>query len=370
MRKLILVFSILLCILASYAQTTKQKVAIYTDDKSGKNYADFAGEFLTNAIVKRGVYDAYERTADFLNLLSQEQGYQRSGAVNESQIAKLGVQLGVQLVCAVKIGLMDNQLFISAKLIDVETGGIKGTARPAMFTIGDFDGFEKVCEKITASMFGESNIEVSVKDYLATSNCIAVFSTFSPNAVYFYCGVYPQGFLPNNDEVAIKNELQRTGDQGDIEIDGNWNHWPDPEINIIHPNTTYIYYAYAVDKNGNRGQITRKIIQTPAPETAKATIKIKKISGNVVIVDITKNKDCAYYIFAIEELNYDNLPDFEFINGAHYYKTLNKQDYKKTESLINFKTTTLEAKKNYVLYTVAYSNDGKYGLVDKQYIKR
>jgi hypothetical protein len=140
---------------ASAVLGQKPKVAIYTDDKSGKNYADFAGEFLTNAIVKRGTYEAYERTADFLNLINKEQGYQRSGAVSESQIAKLGEQLGVEMVCAVKIGMMDDKAFISAKLIDVETSGIKGTARPVMFSVGDYNGFEKACEAITASMFGE-----------------------------------------------------------------------------------------------------------------------------------------------------------------------------------------------------------------------
>ncbi|GHT44468.1 hypothetical protein AGMMS49965_20180 [Bacteroidia bacterium] len=155
MKKTFILLLALCCVSAAFGQESKQKVAIYTDDKSGKNYAEFAGEFLTNAIVKRGAYDAFERTDAFLNLIGKEQGYQRSGAVDDSKIAKLGAQLGVQLVCAVKIGLMDGQPFISAKLIDVETAGIKGTARPKIFSVGDFEGFEAACDAITASMFGE-----------------------------------------------------------------------------------------------------------------------------------------------------------------------------------------------------------------------
>ena len=156
-RKLTIVVLALFCAGVAFGQETKEKekVAIYTEDKSGRDYADFAGEHLVNAIVKRGTYDAYERTSAFLNLLNKEQGYQRSGAVDDSQIAKLGVQLGVQLVCAVKIGIMDGQPFISAKLIDVESAGIKATARPAMFTFGNFEGFEAACDKIITSMFGE-----------------------------------------------------------------------------------------------------------------------------------------------------------------------------------------------------------------------
>jgi hypothetical protein len=46
---LILMFAVLNVNMVS-GQEGKKKVAIYTDDKSGKNYVDFAGEFLTNAI--------------------------------------------------------------------------------------------------------------------------------------------------------------------------------------------------------------------------------------------------------------------------------------------------------------------------------
>jgi hypothetical protein len=133
----------------------KQKVAIYTEDKSGKNYVEFAGEFLTNAIIKRGAYTVIECTAQFLKVLGKEQGFQRSGAVSESQIDKLGEQLGVQLVCAVKIDVMEGQYFISAELIDVETAGIKGTAKPKRFSADNLDEFEKACEKVVASLFGE-----------------------------------------------------------------------------------------------------------------------------------------------------------------------------------------------------------------------
>ncbi|MDR0940879.1 MAG: DUF1566 domain-containing protein [Bacteroidales bacterium] len=155
MKKTLICMLALLCAGIAFGQNAKEKVAIYTEDKSGRNYAEFAGEFLTNSIVKRDIYAAYERTADFLNMLSKEQGYQRSGTVLDSDIAKLGAQLGVDLVCAVKIGLIDNQPFISARLIDVETGNLQATAKPHMFQFGNLTGFETSCENVTKSMFGE-----------------------------------------------------------------------------------------------------------------------------------------------------------------------------------------------------------------------
>jgi hypothetical protein len=172
MKRYLIILLAVMYVASIYGQgdRAKEKVAIYTDDKSGKYYAEFAGGFLTNAIVKRGSFEACERSADFLKLSGNEQEYQRSGAVNETEIAKLGAQLGVQMVCAVKIGLMDGQPFISAKLIDVETSGIKGSARPTRFTAGDFEGFEQACETITASMFGERSVRGALQGSGSTSS--------------------------------------------------------------------------------------------------------------------------------------------------------------------------------------------------------
>lgn len=132
----------------------KQKVAIYTTDDSGENIVEFVGEFLTDAIVKRGTYIAVERTTQFLKELNKEQSYQRSGQVDDDQISRLGKQMGVQLVCVVKIGKSGEQLFISARLIDVETATLKSTARPVRFDSDNWAEIEKSCETITASLFG------------------------------------------------------------------------------------------------------------------------------------------------------------------------------------------------------------------------
>jgi hypothetical protein len=118
---------------------------------------EFVGDFLTNAIVKRGQYIAVERTAQFLVELNKEQNFQRTGAVDDNQISRLGKNMGVQLVCVVKIGKGGEQLFISARLVDVETAALKAAARPVRFDADNWDEIEKSCEAITASMFGERN---------------------------------------------------------------------------------------------------------------------------------------------------------------------------------------------------------------------
>jgi hypothetical protein len=188
-RILIILLFALLSGTIVFGQEGKKKVAIYTDDKSGKNYVEFAGEFLTNAIVKRGVYEAYERTDAFLQLINKEQEYQRSGTVSEDQIAKLGKQLGVQLVCAVRIGVADEQYFISAKLINVETAGIEGSSRPQWFSAGDFLGFEKACENITTSMFGDRNRSSSGTSASGSSRTSTEGSKSRNGEVYNYEGI-------------------------------------------------------------------------------------------------------------------------------------------------------------------------------------
>jgi hypothetical protein len=47
------------------------------------------------------------------------------------------------------------ECFISANLIDVETATVESGTRAKRFSVGDFEGFEKAGESITASLFGE-----------------------------------------------------------------------------------------------------------------------------------------------------------------------------------------------------------------------
>ena len=129
-------------------------VAVYTIDNSGDNIVEFVGDFLTNAIVKQGEYIAVERTAQFLAELNKEQDFQRTGAVDDSQISRLGKNMGVQLVCVVKISRSADQLFMSARLVDVETAALESTARPVRFDPNDWNEIETSCEKLVGSMFG------------------------------------------------------------------------------------------------------------------------------------------------------------------------------------------------------------------------
>ena len=156
---LLLLFCLLFPALGVQSQD-KPKVAVYTTDESDYNIGAFVGDYLINAIVKRGEYIAIERTAQFLSEINKEQSFQRTGAVDDSQISRLGKNMGVQYVCVVKVARVGAQLFMSARLIDVETAEVKSTARPVSFNPDNLQDMESACDDLVASMFGEKSVGV------------------------------------------------------------------------------------------------------------------------------------------------------------------------------------------------------------------
>lgn len=73
-------------------------------------------------------YTAVERSAAFLTELSKEQNYQRSGAVDDDEISRLGKQFGVQFVCVASVADVWGEKYISSRIISVETGNVVTTA--------------------------------------------------------------------------------------------------------------------------------------------------------------------------------------------------------------------------------------------------
>ncbi len=117
-------FIILLSALSLTAVAQQKKVAVYvTGEQSG--VSKVLGDQLVAAFAKSGKYTAVERTSSFLAELSKEQGYQRSGAVNDRDIARLGVQFGVNYVCVADMSDVFGEKYISARLINVETAEIE-----------------------------------------------------------------------------------------------------------------------------------------------------------------------------------------------------------------------------------------------------
>lgn len=109
-----------------FSQTeSKKKVAVYvTGSDVEESYKKVIGAKMVSFITKSQQFSAVERTADFLSALNSEQDYQTSGEVSNSQIVKLGNQFGARYVAVLDLTNVLDELFVSSRMIDVQTGQI------------------------------------------------------------------------------------------------------------------------------------------------------------------------------------------------------------------------------------------------------
>ena len=118
---------ILLSALSLTAFAQQKKVAVYvTGEDAGINKV--LGSKLVSAIARSNEFSAIERTESFLAELSKEQNYQRTGAVDDSELSRLGKQFGVQYICVAAVSEAFDEKYLSARLIDVETAQVERTA--------------------------------------------------------------------------------------------------------------------------------------------------------------------------------------------------------------------------------------------------
>jgi len=117
-----LIFGVLIFILS--CATSKPRMAVYVTGEMGPNEIKVLNAKILELFVNSEKYEAVERSGEFLGEIEKEQQKQRSGAVDDKQISRLGKQFGVQFVCVADITEAFNIKHISARLIDVETAAI------------------------------------------------------------------------------------------------------------------------------------------------------------------------------------------------------------------------------------------------------
>lgn len=124
------IFLVLLICLLMMAMAEKKKMAIYVapGDEKIKSAEGFVSSELTSAFVRSGNYQVVERANDFLKKISEEQGYQHSGSVDDEQISALGKQFGVEYLCVAKISSFGDLYQISARMLDIETATVQASA--------------------------------------------------------------------------------------------------------------------------------------------------------------------------------------------------------------------------------------------------
>lgn len=143
--------------------TNATKVAIYTSGDVDPGYKKVIGSKVTSYITQTSKYAAVERTADFLNVLSQEQDYQMSGAVSDNQIVKIGQQFGVGYVVVIDISNLFESLYVSVRMIDV-TSGLIVYSGDVSGTVNSFDELTNLASQAGSALFGVEKIEFQAID--------------------------------------------------------------------------------------------------------------------------------------------------------------------------------------------------------------
>lgn len=153
MRKLVVIF--LLCLsLTAVAQNQIKRVAILeTVDKEGTvsymKLLQFRSN-LTTAITNTEGYEGYDR-AD-LDQIIGEQNFQRTGLVSDADIKKIGEFTGAQYVLIAEAAIDGSNMFITAKIIDVETARILRNSNRLMGTSAT--EMQEGSQKVAADLLG------------------------------------------------------------------------------------------------------------------------------------------------------------------------------------------------------------------------
>lgn len=184
------------------AQTAKQKVAVYVTGEVEPGQKKVIGSKMVSSITRSDSYVAVERTADFLSALTKEQDYQMSGAVSDNQIVKLGQQFGVRYVLVADISEVYESMFISARMIDVQTGQITGAAE-ADSVVNSMEGLIDLSDMVISELLGG----ITYGEYKANNRIedIKVIGPFDTDEkLYNHYKQIPEGY-----HVASKEEIEQ-----------------------------------------------------------------------------------------------------------------------------------------------------------------
>jgi hypothetical protein len=190
-RAFILLLTVILATYAGYGQAWqssynnhKQKIAVYMNDEAIGVSSMIRSRFEA-AILRQGNYQMVERTADFLAQLQKEQVYQLSGNVDDSQILRLGKQLGAEVMCAILITVGWDRYHIEAKLINVETAEVLATTggSAGMKNAGEVTA---VADKLATELLGMEYVKAIKGFHLETEGFFTLGGNWGANLAMGY----------------------------------------------------------------------------------------------------------------------------------------------------------------------------------------
>lgn len=182
MKKLFILTVMMLFTSLLVAQNQPKKVAVM-ETKVAEGVSDFQSNMIRGAmetaIANAKGYEGFDRSA--FDVIMQEQNFQRSGAVDESQIKQLGQMAGVQYVLVTEAAKEDGYLYILAKLLDVETGKY-GNAYDVLCTTTPTE-IKESCAELGANLFGNGTGSRKKEVNMIPAEHVAEVSVVNTNTV-------------------------------------------------------------------------------------------------------------------------------------------------------------------------------------------
>lgn len=167
MKQNLSIILLLLISLSAVAQNNIKRVAILeTVDKEGTvsymKLLQFRSN-LTTAITNTDGYEGYDR-ADLEQIIG-EHNFQRTGLVSDADIKKIGEFTGAQYVLIAEAAIDGSNMFITAKIIDVETARILRNSNRLMGTSAT--EMQEGSQKVAADLLG---VQLNKNENLQTLN--------------------------------------------------------------------------------------------------------------------------------------------------------------------------------------------------------
>lgn len=160
MKKILLFATMLVLIMSAVAQ---KKVAVWETKCS-----DGSASAMQMLIVRGGMetavsnapgYVGFNRT-DFDAIL-REHNFQRSGAVSDADIKRMGEMAGVQYIIVPEVSAQGDDFYIIVKMLDIETGQF-GAAHQELCSSSAAD-IKKACAKLGSKVFGIAYTDFAIQ---------------------------------------------------------------------------------------------------------------------------------------------------------------------------------------------------------------
>ena len=128
-----------------------QNVAVldFSANNVSAGEASVVSEFVRAAMVRSGVYPVVDKSN--MTRILNEQAFQQTGCTSEDCAVKLGKLLNVHKMVVGEYSVLEGVKFLTAKLVDVETGRIERTGRVKDFTVVNAD---EAADRLVAQLTG------------------------------------------------------------------------------------------------------------------------------------------------------------------------------------------------------------------------